>query len=898
MTQSTPATAEAIEPVVLDLVSGHLRRMAGGRLPPRSSLRLLAYGHSPHEVDALKRRLFAESGQDRWYVVRTSACPDAVALRNGRPGPGEPRPPGVVAATPLVYVVVWTPDLKGHQAHERSLIDLRAVEVADVLRDPASLSVELERRNRDRCSQAVAAWPSKSRPAGERRLLELWTSLLETLREGRGGREGSVAFVSSLSHYAAFLVEATLSDDEWQRAGDDRPLALTRRWGEALTALDLFGIPALASVTGVRTTPGTTRRGDVRKVLERVLSENLDASIDHDELSSRLAGKQTIEQRLRELHEDRKLVSNPELEPKAREDLLRFCREREPAAFRSVEWLFYRTAEDRSSASLGLKGLLIERGTGRGPQRDPAEVALERTLAALPELPEAAHAAVAKHLAEQRAMIEKPGVAHRMATLLRALAAGQVPDLGDLPQAYDVVAAAAPVGLEKVAALWEKLAPDEVPTERAESLLLGLARALVAAEVEDPGQLDLWVEGQQPRRWRLVRRPDGALHLEALRAWLREQTPDLVPEAPSNTEDDEEQVRDDELEEVVFVLGGTSGVVARFAVPVSTRLMEATVTQHHDGLRRWLVKPDRWPAGRTSTAWSRLLATPSSDSYSGEPVAAPAPVLGAWRGLSADLGGRAADAIATLVGPLPPSSARGYVDAWAAQLARVGGAAAAGERERLMAQLVAATDAERFDEAAALSRRLKQLGAAPATAPITQEEVRLLLQLQVVLVAEDWDAAPERLVLTSWHPLVLRARLLAEDALARTIGAFLDVVAPPTAVRRSTLRTLERWGLPAPCHAYGWWDGPPRVFGEWSGDVAPFGSLERATESDLADLGVDRVLQHVAKYARLQPATRDGLQLRVHGDAGGNWAAELLQKVCSDPADDQHLVLEGRPESR
>src|SRR5438552_1152080 len=106
------------------------RRMPASGLVPRLNLRLI-FG-SPELAGEVRKRLEPTSSAAGWYVVRTSAAPDAVTCRNNRPAD---RPSGVTDESPLLYLLFWLPNATGHERNKESLADLRATTCWELLSD-------------------------------------------------------------------------------------------------------------------------------------------------------------------------------------------------------------------------------------------------------------------------------------------------------------------------------------------------------------------------------------------------------------------------------------------------------------------------------------------------------------------------------------------------------------------------------------------------------------------------------------------------------------------------------------------------------------------------------------------------------------------------------------------
>jgi hypothetical protein len=135
-------------------------------------------------------------------------------------------------------------------------------------------------------------------------ILRAWTAVRTCLREERCGREGSLPFFDDLESYARYLDRAAIPDAEWQAtAPRDRAARLVRTWGDALPALNMFRLPALASLLGITTDP-TSSVNDKdftdawRAKLAEILSANKDAALDFSKLADKIAGKSTVAEQL------------------------------------------------------------------------------------------------------------------------------------------------------------------------------------------------------------------------------------------------------------------------------------------------------------------------------------------------------------------------------------------------------------------------------------------------------------------------------------------------------------------------------------------------------------------------------------------------------------------------
>jgi hypothetical protein len=220
---------------------------------------------------------------------------------------------------------------------------------------------------------AAKAWGKNAERAGEHLRLG-WTAVRKCLRLGFGGVQRSIPFCRRLEDYGGFLRESLVPNEEWQATPlKDRAARMLRRWGEALPQLSMFHIPALASVLRVEVDPAKKPGRQVEAFweskLEKILAENIDAALDPSSLHDRIAGKLTVEERLKHLKDID--LSSSATQREARDALIKFCQDEDSNALSVVDWLFFKEKlQGERQSSLGLKGLLIARG---GVQWQPAD---------------------------------------------------------------------------------------------------------------------------------------------------------------------------------------------------------------------------------------------------------------------------------------------------------------------------------------------------------------------------------------------------------------------------------------------------------------------------------------------------------------------------------------------
>lgn len=876
-----------MSPTTQDIVVETLTSWAEARIhdgaPPRRNYRLVLGdgGVAGRVAETLAER----SGRKAWFVVRSSFAPDAVLLRNQRPAE---RPAGVEATTPLIYLVFWDEADDRHHQNAQSLRDLATVDTADVLGSDTELA--LEAKMAARCLAAAEIWQGKAGETCRRQLGELWRVVRDTIRTGRGGREGTLPFVDRLEAYAEWLLEATLADDAWASlAPAYRPAALVRAWGEALPKLHLFRLPALASVLGtcVSAEPQAARKEDVAKWRSRfreLLSENQAAAADFTALDEQIAGRTgSAEARLKgELAGVPLSQDDPD---GARKALVRFCRGDDADALGEVEWLFYEERNNRRSTSFGMKGVLIARrsSTKVSPDVRAGDALHDVLVAACEGDADAQASAAAAAFAEAlRARVKGDGRhAAEAAALIRRLAAGESPEVPWADASARTVllrVAQAPARdagcLEQVADQWQKLGDIESSSVDAPDLLLGLARLcarvlaqrnvtalggnlLVLSSGDAPRlelQLDAWTDDQRQR----------------LATWLRDRVlPAVIDEDPDEAGADSE-AEDQELEVEVALRGAGGGLdrLGQVTVTWTTLLVEAT--RESSRLAAWAMSD---PEARRFRGADLLAALAHQ-----KPVGHLEPVEAAFESYHYALTQKPHAALAHVLGPAP-REARGWVEAWSRALAPLESGAVDQERRRkaLEEERDRAIEAEDLAGLKRIQAELKALDAAPTAQLPSQDAVRALLR---VGTAEIESGGARRLVLLPHHPLVLRQRLVAEELLCACLHTMTS--GWPAEALADLSGMLDGWAAPEPQHLYGWWDGDPLVFDEWIAAyrLALFRPFEVHDGADVARQGLREAGRVLDRYTRLFPAALDRLSLRVHADAEGRWALRLMDQIA------------------
>jgi hypothetical protein len=870
------------------------RRLPSSSFLPRVNLRLI-FG-TPDLAARVRQELETESTAEVWYVVRSSADADAVACRNNRP---PVRPAGVTDKTPLLYLLFWLPNQAGHEKNKESLADLPATTCWDVLSDTRGFVLPQEKLIEDRCQEAARAWNKAEAPTTH--LCNAWAAVRTSVREGRGGREGTVPFFADIEAYVRFLEQATGPNADWQTmAPADKAARLVQRWGQALPALSLFRLPELASLLGIIIDPSVpVSKRDFNETwrarLTEILAENLDAAADFSQLADKIAGKSTVARQLEALAAQVQLCRGDAPQQRAaREALERFCQDGDTKAYELVDWQFREDPANRRSQSHGLRGVLIARRTR--VRVSPQERAIQETLDLLRPL-------VAEGSSDNETLepfIEQQGqaagkdstAARRLAELLRSLASRQIPDWFADPPLRDALGRVArSEGLQAapfdiVAARWEKMArDDEDEVVHSGSLLLGLAR-LCAARLTKSAVGPVLFPGSRPAvderlSLRVPSVGDGkipALDLpvaqwdettrERIRLWLRDSVVAGLQPAEEGEEEDETETETCELEvEVRREAAGRPSMLGVIVLNWSPRLAEL-VALSGQGLASWCL--DTTPGVRSDLVLlRRLFKEPPRNEACPETVAQ---ACHAYRKAVGDT--EKNWAVTALAGPAP-AAARGWVEAWASALELEEGEEAA-DPTKLMEEAQRAVQEGRQAEGLELMKRAQALMTSrPSRRGPTVEGVRGLLRVCTGSMGLD------RLVLTPHHPLVLRLRLVGDDLLTRILHVMWSEGWPESALEELQ-DALRDWGWPEPLQFYGWWVGKnPLAFEGWVRDAgfAWFGDRGSRQTIDLNAPGVGEVANNVRRYRELFPMAADRLRLRVRADAEGRWAGRALDSV-------------------
>jgi hypothetical protein len=868
------------------------RRMPGGELFPRLNLRLI-FG-SPELAGEVRKRLEPTSSAAGWYVVRSSADFDAVTCRNNRPAE---RPPGVTDESPLLYLLFWLPNAAGHEKNKESLADLRATTCWELLSDAKKFVLPEEEAIEGRCDEAARAW-AKPDLAGTH-LRRAWLAVRTAVREGRGGREGTMPFFADLESYLRFLDRATIPAEEWvQIAQPDRAGKLVERWGRALPALSMFHTPELASLLGITTDPAiSVAKRDQTETwtarLTELLSENREAASDFSQLADKIAGKSTVAKQLDLLKGQVDLCRKSAGDKRAaREALERFCYDGDPTALEVVEWQFHEDPGNRKSRSHGLRGVLIARRMRvRVPPQDRA---IQETLDLFgPLLPEGGDRDALTSLIERdgQSAAKDSNTARRLADLLRSLAAGQVPGwvadqtVREVLERLTRSAQVSPPAFDQVAARWDKLAGgegDEVIY--APSLLLGLAR-LCAAHLTKDATDPLLFPGSRPLPGeRLVLRVQAAgdrkiadLQLavgkwdeqtrEEIRLWLRDIVLPGLDTEETDEDEGEEEGESSELQIDVRREGGSRpGPLGTIVLDWSPRGADL-VTSTGQSLASWQL--DEGVAVSNDWALLRRLfqEEPKTESCPETVATACQAYMKAVKGTSKQW------AVAALTGPVP-NAARGWIEEWSKSLDIGSGEVA--DPVLLMEQAFAALEAGRMEEATELKAKAKAASATP-----TSPSVPSVQSVKALLRVATGSVGVSRLVLTPHHPLVVRLRVLGDDLLMQILRRMWTVGWPESAVEE-VLEAVDDWGWPEPLQFYKHWTGQePLAFEGWVRDVgfAWFGQRGRRQAADLNAPGVNEVAYDIRRYRDLFPMAGDRLRLRFRADSDGRWAARVLDGV-------------------
>ncbi|WP_437733218.1 hypothetical protein [Sorangium sp. So ce1335] len=903
-----------VDAIVVDAICRWTERLVMPNSPPRVNVRLV-FGTAAL-ADAVGKELSSRSSERAWYLVRSSASPDAVRLRHGRPASLAP-PAGVTARTPVIYVLFWLPGERGHERNAQSLADIRAVDVPEVMGSCADLVLPAEESIQARCDEAAQAWPQeKDQHRAAYHLRAAWQAMLTCLRERYGGRQRSIPLVSSIENYARYLLAATIPDPEWRTITPAaRPGALVRRWGEALPELSMFRFPAIANALGLQVDPARSPPGGKKDptpgwidTMENILAENIECAMDFASLHDTVAGNSTIENRVGQLAQQIQLSETDQ--NAAKEALIRFCHDGDPTALGKVDWLFWADRTTRRSASLGLKGLLIARGRRR-PGENPIDKAAAETLASLKPLVSGNEEAIAglEQTLESwgHAVARDNRAASDVAGAMRAIASGAVPAGITDPNvraAFALVIASAerkPEVFDNLAGRWAKLAEKQDPAAiRSPTLLLGLAQ-LFAQRLRD-GRRDgarrhLGKEGEDT----IVLTLDGKAGedttsieisstdwrsdaLDKLHRWLSSSAVLRTLAADEGDEDEDEDTQAEISAMLIRVAQRSNkgpaesiGTIELVWPPRERGLIAAT---RPDTLTSW-----KRTFGEGLPTGLRLINSMLDKAHytaSGEAQRMQS-VCQAWSDYVKALGQEAGWNAVFLVAPIP-TAARAWVNAWAHAVRAAQSSAAAAEQERrktyLLEQIRKTRQEKNFEEMVRLSEEFDELSSLPASkakAPDV-EDVRSLLRACTVSAFEVETC--RHVALTPHHPLVLRLRGIADDVLADVIGTMWTAGWPEEALDDLD-ETFHRWGIPEPVHCYGFWSGEPLVFEGWLGGsrFGLFSKLGSGRDSDAGHIGVRDVVRTVERYIGLFPEAADRLRLRVQADRDGRWAWRIIDTL-------------------
>jgi hypothetical protein len=850
-------------------------------------------------AQAVKAALLAHSTDRCAYVVRCSTDIDAVRLRNQRP-------PGINAATAIVYLVFWLPGEPGHERNFESLRDFPAVALEDVLARSGAVLLAQEPAIAAQCIEAAQAWPEKDRGRAQEHLLAAWKALHACLRESRGGRDRSIPFVERLGDYLEYLGEAHVAEEVWQQTkAAQRATVMVERWGRALPRLSMFTLPALASVIGIQVdplqpVPSANKSAEGRWVdaFEEILAENKEVATDFAGLEENLAGHQTLRERLDDLTPKIRLCQADHERAAARNALEHFCQSGDDTALRLVEWLFLQNPADRRSASQGLKGLLIARKL-RAPRENPLDKTARDTMDLIERLAGEdvrESGAVRQYVEERKTRVAQDRrEAIRMAAFLHAIASGAVPSslapalLGPVIDRVLASPERSPQEFERLARSWEKVGrPDaDAPVEEA-AVLLGLVQLSLARlrdrdvvgdryrmvnDDESPGELVLSVAVEGERSSLSLKADEWGMETRtAIHRWLVDKVrPLYFDENNLAADEDDDRVEAITLD-VEWVHGGASAPLGVIEVPLPSRAAELVTRSRNRALVS--VKCEAEPV--LARVLGELYETPEAEVAAEDPRDETLRV--AWTDYVRTLGDDAGWGAIACVAPLP-AAAEAWVSAWARAISNVGARADITEELRLIEDKLEREDA---DVKALMLRRKELLRLQQGGPAVDILTVRGLLRLCTGRTESKGHV--RRVVLSPHHPLVLRLRLVSDNILATTLRQLWTV-----GWDRRTLDDLEgaldEWGLPEPIHCYGFWDGEPLVFDGWlQGDFAVFSPLGGGREVDTQELGVRQIARELERYSSLYPAAADRLRLRLFGDPQGQWAWSLLSERLDSPS--------------
>jgi hypothetical protein len=807
------------------------------------------------------------------------------------------RPIGVTDDTPLLYLVFWLPNAAGHEKNKESLADLRATTCWDLLSDAKGFVLPEELAIDNRCIEAASAWAKPDLPAAH--LRGAWSAVRAAIREGRGGREGTVPFFDDLESYLRFLDRALIKDEEWTHiAQPERAAKLVERWGNAFPSLSLFHTPELASLLGISTDPAASvgKRDQSETWTARLielLSENHSAASDFSQLADKIAGKLSVAKQLDLLKDQVDLCrKSPGDKRSAREALEQFCHDGDLKALELVQWQFRDDPGARNSRSHGLRGVLIARRTSvRVPPQDRA---IQETLELLkPLLSEDTDRDVLSTLIERdgQAAANDPNMARRLADLMRSLAAGQVPGwivdqtTKEAMERLTRSAQVSPPAFDQVAVRWEKLAGSEGDEViYAQNLLWGLTRLCASRLTKDATEPILFPGSRPVAGERLVLRVQGSgngnvaeLPLsigqwdeqarEKIRLWWRDTVLSGFETEEAEEDDGGEEGESPNLQIDVRREGGSRpGPLGSIVIDWSLRGAEL-MTSTGQGLVSWELDAGVTVANDWALLRRIFQEEPKTESCPEAVATAYQAYLRALKGTSKQW------AVAAITGPVP-NAARGWVEEWSKFLDL--GSGDEKDPVRLMELAFAALEAGRMEEAAELKAKARALTTAPAgTGGPTCATVKALLRVATGSVGV------VRLVLTPHHPLAVRLRVLGDDLLMQILSQLWTTGWPESAAEE-LLDALDNWGWPEPIQFYKHWTGQePLAFEGWIRDVgaAWFGQRGQRQASDLTAPGVNEVAYNIRRYRDLFPMAGDRLRIRFHADPNGRWAARVLDGV-------------------
>lgn len=857
--------------------------------------------------------LEGSSDVHRTFRVRASSDENAVLLRNGRDG--------VPLDRTLVYLVFWLPGEEAHDRNAQSLQDLRAVDVRDVLGD-RSLWLEAERAIASQAREAAAPWPERQRARVEQLFEKVWGALRVALRCRGGGERRSVPFVRSVDAWLRYLDRARIPQGEWEALpAEARAATFFRRLGEALPELNLFRFSEIAHALRVPIEPPSKDESKAKskmpanadpdawvETIVDLLAENLEYAQDPTGLGERLAGKSTLEEQLDRLSKEVALCRNDSPPGAARAALERFCRDGDEAALNSVEWLYYAEPTNRRTKRLGLEGLLRAR-SARLERQTPLEAARlesEKALLTGASTPEEKNV-VREYL--DKTVKQGGGGFERLCELFTRLSNQEVPEGVEIPRkVLDELCkdgAIKPDAARRIANRWDRLRRSESKEQWVESrsVLFGLVDLVRRWLSERDGSADpiaaddqievrlTHVDGRQvghdaPIEVRLTPANTATLTSQ-LGVFLRTSVSEAVArmgsqEGPEAA--DEEAGLGDALSAdngwtffVHRVHGAAREPIGELDVCWSSRAADLRKRVRGDVLRRWELPAQSGATRPLARRVDHALESGARAVSFADPA-----IEQAWSKLMNAEGRDAPHEVCSLVAPCP-GEARELVERWSRSVAEVARHAGAQDVSALQAELQTALARGDIAEAMRLNALVMAQGAAPSGGGSPTNDARLLLGVQSVRIDE--NDRPAHVLLSPYHPLVLRLRVLQDDLLGSVLRT-LWIEGWPEASREDLSRAMTDWAFPEPLHAWSTWDGEPLVFDSWvDGDWALFSRLHARREHDAATIGVRAIADQVIEYSALHPAARTRLRLRIQGDREGRWAWSIL-RACREHAPD------------